>query len=327
MHIEIDLPRPVTTLLFVAALSGWGIVLSGPSAPDVTVQAQATAVSVSSAPVPAVQASSGALASAEDARGGDAAVPAETVPPGMSDDEKRMLEARQEEAALASQADIMRYQLTVLQDERHRLGANVDPALDAQFRESTKLLTSFILDQKKAEQFILTSLSEMWEAENQGAALAQGPLPAGSRIVIQWPVEPLLGISAYFADASYKAMFHMDHHADDIPTPQGTIVRAAAGGIVKDVVNHGLGFNYVTIEHPGGYSTLYGHLTKFSVQKGQQVLAGDEIGLSGGRPGSPGAGLSTGPHLHFALFINGKPVNALPFLPARDTVLQQGQGQ
>ena len=127
-------------------------------------------------------------------------------------------------------------------------------------------------------------------------------------------MEPLQGISAYFHDRAYQQRFKMQHNAIDIPTPQGTQVLAAAGGIIKDVVDHGLGFNYITIEHPGGYSTLYGHLTKFAVEKGQKVIAGDVIGYSGGRPGTKGAGFSTGPHLHFGVFMNGASTDPLQFL-------------
>ncbi|MEK7218564.1 MAG: M23 family metallopeptidase, partial [Patescibacteria group bacterium] len=92
--------------------------------------------------------------------------------------------------------------------------------------------------------------------------------------------------------------FGFAHDAVDIPVLQGTDVRAAADGTVEDVADHGLGFNYVTLKHADGTVTLYGHLTKFSVQRGDSVKAGDVLGLSGGRPGTPGSGpMTTAPHL------------------------------
>ena len=63
--------------------------------------------------------------------------------------------------------------------------------------------------------------------------------------------------------------------------------------------------NYIAIRHGRQYMTAYMHLDKILVKPGQQVKQGDKIGLSGN------TGRSTGPHLHFELHINNKPVNPL----------------
>ncbi len=181
-------------------------------------------------------------------------------------------------------------------------------------------------DQQRAEDYMRTAFNEMWEASDRAQALTVGTVSKGP-IALLWPVMPSQGISAMFLDASYEARFHMKHYAVDIPTPQMTDVLAAGGGVVKDVIDHGLGFNYITIEHPGGYSTLYGHLTKFAVQKGQTVHAGDVIGSSGGRPGTPGAGMSTGPHLHFGVYRNGAPIDPLGVLPPETGVPSAAKAQ
>jgi LysM repeat protein len=86
----------------------------------------------------------------------------------------------------------------------------------------------------------------------------------------------------------------------------GESIYAAAGGVVQRVRTTtstavaGYG-NYVTILHPNGVITYYGHLSKIFVQPGQQVSRYQIIGLMGGDPGTPGAGLSTGCHLHFGV--------------------------
>ncbi len=59
---------------------------------------------------------------------------------------------------------------------------------------------------------------------------------------------------------------------------------------------------------------LYCHLSQLTVTFGQAITAGTLIGLSGGQPGTPGAGNTTGPHLHLALRINGTPVCPQPLL-------------
>lgn len=81
----------------------------------------------------------------------------------------------------------------------------------------------------------------------------------------------------------------------------GDPVYAAAAGIVQRVTYgwNGGGGNNIRIEHPNGVVTYYGHIQKALVAVGQQVSQGDILGLMGGKPGTPGAGISTGCHVHF----------------------------
>jgi len=84
----------------------------------------------------------------------------------------------------------------------------------------------------------------------------------------------------------------------------GEAIFAAAGGTVQRVRygwNRGAG-NYLTILHPNGVVTMYGHLQTILVKPGQKVNQGQIIALMGGKPGTPGAGRSTGCHLHFGVY-------------------------
>ena len=87
-----------------------------------------------------------------------------------------------------------------------------------------------------------------------------------------------------------------------------TTVTAAAGGTVIMAQWYGGYGNYILIDHGGGYSTGYGHLSAIYVTTGQSVQRGQAIGAVGS------TGQSTGPHLHFEVRIAGKPVDPAPRL-------------
>lgn len=93
------------------------------------------------------------------------------------------------------------------------------------------------------------------------------------------------------------------HNGIDIGVDMGTPVRAAMDGIVSETgYNSGFG-NYVVLSHHAGWQSLYGHLQSISVRDGQRVASGERIAWSGN------TGYSTGPHLHFSVFKNGRTVN------------------
>ena len=98
------------------------------------------------------------------------------------------------------------------------------------------------------------------------------------------------------------------HKGIDWATPTGTAVYASCGGTVARA-GWGSGYGYVVyINHPDGRQTRYGHLSKVLVSVGQTVTQGQKIALSGN------TGVSTGPHLHFEILINGSQVNPLSYL-------------
>lgn len=98
------------------------------------------------------------------------------------------------------------------------------------------------------------------------------------------------------------------HKGVDWATPVGTAVMASSSGVVTRA-GWGSGYGYcVYIRHPDGRETRYGHLSKVLVSVGQTVTQGQKIALSGN------TGVSTGPHLHFEILVNGVQVNPLNYL-------------
>lgn len=103
------------------------------------------------------------------------------------------------------------------------------------------------------------------------------------------------------------------HNGIDIGAPKSTkIVASNAGTVILATYNSSYG-NYIVIDHGGGYTTLYAHQTKFAsnIKIGTQVGRGDTIGYIGS------TGLSTGPHLHFEIRVNGSPKNPVDYLKAK----------
>ena len=111
--------------------------------------------------------------------------------------------------------------------------------------------------------------------------------------------------------------FGFPHTAVDLAAGQGTPVYSAADGVVVVAYDSGgTGLSYIAIQHTNGFLTKYLHMSEVFVSSGQYISRGEAIGLSGGSPGTRGAGYyTTGPHLHFEINdANGNSVNPHNFL-------------
>jgi len=121
--------------------------------------------------------------------------------------------------------------------------------------------------------------------------------------------------SKFYISSSYGSRRHpiykvvRFHSGLDMAAQRGVEVKAAdSGEVVHAAVWGGYG-KAIIIDHGNNTSTVYGHLSRIIVSKGQVVYKGDKIGLVGS------TGRSTGPHLHFEIRKNGKTVNPIGYLP------------
>lgn len=98
------------------------------------------------------------------------------------------------------------------------------------------------------------------------------------------------------------------HWGMDFTAPRGTPIYATGDGVVKRVDRRSSGYGrHIRIDHGFGYVSLYAHLYKYNIKKGQKVKRGDLIGFVGS------TGRSQAPHLHYEIFKDGKRVNPLNF--------------
>lgn len=98
------------------------------------------------------------------------------------------------------------------------------------------------------------------------------------------------------------------HAGMDFTAKTGTPIHSTGDGkvVFAEYATNGYGM-HVIIDHGYGYQTLYAHMSRIGVRKGQQVKRGDEIGLIGN------TGLSSGPHLHYEVHKNSEPVDPVNF--------------
>ncbi|HEY0581215.1 MAG TPA: M23 family metallopeptidase, partial [Chloroflexota bacterium] len=130
-------------------------------------------------------------------------------------------------------------------------------------------------------------------------------LPLVPQFNALWPTHGL--ITTYFGEVGPYS--RRGHAGIDVAGPQGTpIVAMDQGEVLKAYWNADGYGGLVIIGHPSGYETWYGHLARFSVEKGETVTRGEQIGLMGS------TGFSTGSHLHFEVRQDGQLIDPLVFL-------------
>jgi len=98
------------------------------------------------------------------------------------------------------------------------------------------------------------------------------------------------------------------HYGMDFTAPTGTVIYATGDGVIGSIKKSRRGYgNHIVLDHGFGYETLYAHMSKFNVRKGQKVKRGDIIGYVGN------TGTSTAPHLHYEVWKDHKKINPINY--------------
>jgi len=185
---------------------------------------------------------------------------------------------------IAQDINTSQYLIKKLQTDR-KTYEQAEKELARQSNQLTKMLQANAKNTKPSEQFNTTSDFVM-------------PVRGGITSSFGWRTHPIFGSRKF-------------HSGIDIGVPTGTPVRCSNSGVVTFTGWYG-GYGKVVIVSHGNYkgkptSTLYAHLSSYSVSTGSKVSKGQVIARSGS------TGYSTGPHLHFEVRVNGQPVNPLSY--------------
>ncbi|KJU85575.1 peptidase M23B [Candidatus Magnetobacterium bavaricum] len=169
------------------------------------------------------------------------------------------------------------------------------------------LYASFVNDGEKYEAFRYTygDTTEYFRSDGNSVKKALMRAPLNYRYV-----------SSFFSSNRMHPILKIvrPHSGIDYAAPSGTPVSAAGDGIVVKARYNGQYGNNILIDHNNGYVTCYGHLSRYAknLKVGSKVEMGQIIGYVGA------TGLATGPHLHYTVTLQGKPVNPLAMkLPTR----------
>ena len=171
-----------------------------------------------------------------------------------------------------------------------KYGISIEDILDVNDMTSDVIypgMVLFIPGAKLDSETLKKSLGELWIL----------PLAGSYRISSEYGyrADPFTGVRSF-------------HTGMDLAVSAGTPIRASMGGKVSTAGWSNTYGNYVIISHSNGYQTLYAHMQKYTVKKGETVNQGQNIGYVGS------TGYSTGPHLHFSVYKNSNLVSPLTIL-------------
>ncbi len=236
-----------------------------------------------------------------------------------SEYEKAQAEMKQNKAELAVLKDSLQRDIneaaSVIRSLQSDINANAsvlsglqsqESALQKQINAKVKQLN----EQKKAEEAAQREKEQQQSGGNSSGGNSSGGNSSGGGSAtgtgnLVWPsyctyITSRQGPRTHPVTGEYK-----NHGGTDVGASYGSAIYAADSGRVvesSDGWNGGYG-NYVMIDHGNGMQTLYAHMSSRAVSTGQTVSRGQTIGYVGS------TGMSTGPHLHFEMYVNGARIN------------------
>ncbi|MDR2413772.1 MAG: M23 family metallopeptidase [Odoribacteraceae bacterium] len=207
-------------------------------------------------------------------------------------------------------------------DNLHRVIFEMEPVVHTSrqaetrrmsYREKLRFLnsTELIVNTTRKIDTLLNAIRQQRAAYNEVNALARDNTEMIASIPTTLPVA--LNTSTIYLAAAYGPCMHpvykilKFHQGMDFSGPIGAPVRATGNGVVESCGNAKEVGLYIIINHGFEYKSLYAHLEQINVTKGKKVKRGEVIALLGN------SGQVSGPHLHYEVHKNGKPVNPINY--------------
>lgn len=216
--------------------------------------------------------------------------------------------AEQELTRSLDEVSAKRAEVKAEEDRLQGLHSNRDRKLKDE--QAAKNQKQALLAETKQNVARLKAIAAAEDAESARIAsmLKSGSSKGSGRYAgsMAWPCPGYTRVSSQFG-MRYHPILHYNrmHTGVDISAPSGAnLVAVGSGVVISAGVRGGYG-NCVMIDHGDGLVSVYAHMSRITVRVGQRLSTGQSIGAVGS------TGLSTGPHLHFEIRVNGNPVNPL----------------
>ncbi|MDS1030598.1 peptidoglycan DD-metalloendopeptidase family protein [Bacillota bacterium LX-D] len=214
-----------------------------------------------------------------------------------------LIEEKNKIAALKQQAEVEQQKLEERKDVKEELQAKIE----SDKAEAEKALAEEEKASREVAQKIREIQARLRASRYSGGSQQNNFTYSGGRLA--WPLPGYSRISSDYGYRIHPVLKNRKKHTGiDIPAPTGAKVIAAEDGTVIFVGRLGAYGNAVIIQHTDSLTTMYPHLSAYIVSEGEKVKRGQQVG----RVGS--TGLSTGPHLHFEVRVNGDDVNPWSYL-------------
>ena len=208
---------------------------------------------------------------------------------------EKIAEAKQQLSEQKIQVEAVKAEAQAAKDQVSALEAENQQVLDAINSDIASAKADQEMKEKEAAriQNEIKKLLEEQKKKNQ-------PQLTYSASGMVWPCPGYKTLTSQFGRRFHPVLkIYRSHNGIDVAAPSGAnIVAAAAGVVITSEYSSSFG-NYVVINHGSGVTTLYAHMSSRGVSVGANVTAGQSIGKVGS------TGISTGPHLHFEVSVNG----------------------
>jgi murein DD-endopeptidase MepM/ murein hydrolase activator NlpD len=179
--------------------------------------------------------------------------------------------------------------------------------IEADLESERALRADVEADEEKIQKEINQKVEELRRQQERDRAASAARVKGTGQL--RWPVPSGGSVTSGFGMRLHPVFkVYRQHSGIDIGAKHGaSVIAADSGSVITSAYNSSYG-NYIVISHGNGMTTLYAHLSSRKVKEGASVAKGQVIGLVGS------TGVSTGPHLHFEVSVNGSRTNPLNYL-------------